>query len=65
MHHAIEIYSKIYLNAGESSSKGRRPGQGLGESNKEQLDLERIAVDIYQKSGTYNWVWGSGVASGL
>ncbi|ORY85314.1 NADP-dependent oxidoreductase domain-containing protein [Leucosporidium creatinivorum] len=56
----MEVYSKIYLAQNEAARKGRKPGEGLGEANQEQLECERIAVDLFKQSGTYNWTWPSG-----
>lgn len=56
----MDVYSKIYLAQNEVARKGRKPGEGLGEANQEQLECERIVVDLFKQSGTYNWTWPTG-----
>lgn len=61
MNATIEAYSKIYLGGGgQTVRKGRRPGEGLGASNAEQLELEKRVSDIYKEAGVYNWTWATG-----
>ncbi|KAM0793216.1 hypothetical protein ACM66B_000684 [Microbotryomycetes sp. NB124-2] len=56
----MKVYQSIY-GKGETR-RGRLPGQGLESSElAQQLENEKIALDIIQKSGTYQWCWPQGL----
>jgi hypothetical protein len=56
----MKVYADIYRGKKESR-EGRRPGKGLSEANREQLEMERVVSEIYKESKTYNWTWSQGL----
>lgn len=56
----MEVYNKIYRSKGESRH-GRLPGVGLSSANSEQLELEKLVVDLFNESKTKDWTWVQGV----
>lgn len=61
MEATMKVFSSVYT-ADDSSRLGRRPGQGLTDAKSTQLENEKIAADIFEKSGTKNWTWQVGSA---
>lgn len=62
VHETMRVYRTLYP-AGGAKRTGRAPGEALegAEGLETQLALEKECVDIFQKSGTFNWTWAVGV----
>ncbi|KAK4058060.1 hypothetical protein OIO90_000799 [Microbotryomycetes sp. JL221] len=54
----MKVYQTIYNQT--ETRRGRLPGSGL-ENSKQQLEFEQIVLDLFKKSGTYQWCWPQGL----
>ncbi|BGP12885.1 hypothetical protein JCM10213_005162 [Rhodosporidiobolus nylandii] len=59
VHATMAIYSAIY-GKGEKRT-GRKPGEGLSERCKEQMQVEGEVAEIFARTKTANWTWAVGV----
>ncbi|KAI5480857.1 hypothetical protein MNV49_006666 [Pseudohyphozyma bogoriensis] len=59
VHATMKVYGALYRDT--ESRRGRAPGEGLSEANVKEMELEKLAVDCFKKSGTLNWTWAVGV----
>jgi D-arabinose 1-dehydrogenase len=60
VHETVEVYAELYAE-GKESRGGRRPGTGLSEKAAKAVELEKLVVDVFQKSKTYNQTWSQGL----
>ncbi|GAA5994737.1 D-arabinose 1-dehydrogenase (NAD(P)(+)) ARA2 [Rhodotorula paludigena] len=64
VHETMRVYHELYGAEGGASRAGRNPGEGLeeaGEVGRVQAACEKEVVEIFKKSGTFNWTWAVGV----